>query len=158
MVANFFNDLNNARVAENLVYSTFGAKTKDYEFTQVGDKPAYYYKGDVIATAKDGREIGIEVKCDSRIGHTRNVLCEYKVFYYDSGTYGKGNMCSDYDIYTIVSYSTREIFVIDFKKLKEIYTKGYHKVIPHADQDTYCYLVPLSMVEASGALITTIGF
>lgn len=158
MVANFYTDLNKAKAAEELVYNILCEKSKDYNFKWVGDQREYFYKGDILAIAQDGREIGIEVKNDSRIGETRNVLCEYKVFYWDSGTYGKGNMESDYDIYCIVSASTREIFIIDFHKLKEIYTKGFRKVIPHVDQDTYCYLLPLSIVEKYNALITTLQF
>lgn len=158
MVANFYSDLSKARVAEKLICATFSDMTKDYTFTWVGDQHDYFCRGDVIATAKDGREIGIEVKMDGCIGQTRNVLCEYSVYYYETGEYGKGDMKKDCDIFTVVSYPTREIFVIDFKILKKIYTTGRRRRFQHDDQDTYCYLLPLSKVEASGALIATLSF
>lgn len=158
MVFNFFNDLNKARVAEGIVKDTFTALTDKYTFENVANDRQYFYKGDIKATAADGREIFIEVKDDSRIGDTHNVLCEYEVYYKNNGTFGKGNMKSDYDIYCVVSQTEQKIYVIDFPTLQQNYTKGNHKIIYHYDQDTYCYLLPLAVIKQLGGLIAVIDY
>lgn len=158
MIFNFYSDLAKAKGAENIVRETFTQLASGYKFEDCSNDRACYYKGDIKATAPDGREIYIEVKDDSRIHETKNVLCEYEVYYKDSDYYGKGNMKSDYDIYCVVSQQERKIYVIDFSILKQNYTKGYHKVIRHFDQDTYCYLCNLSLVRSWGALIAAVDY
>ena len=158
MVFNFYDDLNNARAAENIVKNTFAALSSNYTFENVADQREYFYKGDIRATAADGRQIYIEVKDDSRIADTGNVLCEYEVYYKDYGHFGKGNMQSDYDIYCVVSQAERKIYVIDFSILQANYKKGQHKVIYHWDQDTYCYLLPVSTIKKLGGLITVVNY
>ena len=158
MVFNFFEDLNKARVAEGIVKDTFTALTDKYTFENVANDRQYFYKGDIKAIAADGREIFIEVKDDSRIADTHNVLCEYEVYYKESGYFGKGNMKSDYDIYCVVSQTEQKIYVIDFPTLQQNYTKGYHKIIYHYDQDTYCYLLPLAVIKQLGGLIAAIDY
>lgn len=143
MVTDFYKDLNNARKAEALVALIFSMCTNKYKFDNVGDIREYFYKGDIKATAADGREIFIEVKDDSRIADTHNVLCEYGNYYKESRTYGKGNMQAEYDIYCINSKSERRIYVIDFAILKANYKLGRSKIIYHDEQDTYCTLLPL---------------
>lgn len=82
----------------------FEASTDKYTFEDVSDLPQYYHKGDIKATClEDGREIFIEVKDDSRIHQTKNILCEDEVYYKDADYWAPGNMESDYDIYVIVS-------------------------------------------------------
>lgn len=167
MVANFYADLSRAHVAEKMVADIFRGLTDKYNFTWVGNEEEYYHKGDIIATTKDGRKIFIEVKNDSRIGQTRNVLCEEIVDYFkpikDKPNYftresKKGNMYSNYQIYCVVSHETKEIFVIDFKKLKEFYRQYRYISITHEEQETHGYLVPLDKIKACGGLIATIGF
>lgn len=82
---------------------TFSAATKKYTFEDVSNNREYFYKGDIKATSSTGKEIFIEVKDDSRIAESKNVLCEYEVYYKESNYYGKGNMKSNYDIYCVVS-------------------------------------------------------
>lgn len=158
MVFNFYTDLNNAREAERIVLEKFSQLAPQYTFTNVSNERQYFHKGDIKATAADGREIFIEVKDDSRIHQTHNVLCEYKVYYYESATYGRGNMESDYDIYTVVSKAERKIYVLDFPTLQANYKKGQRKEIPHYDQCTYCYLVSLKTLEQCGAIIDIIDY
>lgn len=158
MVFNFFDDLNKARVAESIVLDTFSQLTTGYSFENVANERKYFYKGDIKAIAADGREIFIEVKDDSRIADTGNVLCEYEVYYKESGTFGKGNMKSDYDIYCVVSQSEQKIYVIDFDTLQANYKKGQHKIIRHYDQDTYCYLLPIDTIKKLGGLIAVVDY
>lgn len=147
-----------AKVAELLTVDILSKLTDEYSFTWVGDVKEYRYKGDIIATAADGREIMIEVKNDSCIATTGNVLCEEEVYVKDSDRYNKGNMYCDSDIFAVVSQEERLIYFFDFKRLKEIYKKGYYKVIPHLEEITYCYLLELCRAKQWGAFITKIKY
>ena len=81
----FLLDLNEAHIAENLVREVLASLTNEYVFESVADNREYYHKGDIKATSANGEEILIEVKDDSRIGDTGNILCEESVYYYSSG-------------------------------------------------------------------------
>lgn len=158
MVSNFWIDLENAKSAERLVREKLQELLPDYLIEDVSNERQYFYKGDLRATdLESGDTIFIEVKKDSRIAETQNVLCEYEVFYNDSG-FKKGNMYSDYDIYTIVSEDERKIYVLDFDILQANYKSGKHKIIKHFDQTTYCYLMPLAQLKAMGALIAEVTY
>lgn len=154
----FLVDLESAKNGERIVKEQLQKLLPDYIIDDVSNERQYFYKGDLRATDKEsGDSIYIEVKQDSRIADTQNVLCEYSVFFDDKG-FTKGNMFSDYDIYTIVSQSERKIYVIDFAILKANYKSGKHKIIQHYDQTTYCYLCSLDSVRAWGALIAEINY
>lgn len=158
MVKDFYNDLAKARKAEVLVRDVFASLSDKYTFTTVGDQREYFHKGDIIAVDASGNEHFIEVKDDSCIGRTHNVLCEEEVFYDSIGDFLPGNMYSDYEIYCVVSQSTQKIYVIDFKTLKRIYHKGKYAAMEHRDQTTYCYLVPLAMIQREGGMIAEIDY
>ena len=158
-VTNFLSDLDKAREAEDLVCNLFSKMTDEYLFENVGDQREYFHRGDIKAIHKgSGREIFIEVKDDSRIHETKNILCEEEVYFKDNDYWGKGCMHSEYDIYVIVSRVSNKIFVLDFKKLQHFYKDGEFKVVDHASQTTYCYLYPLGDAAARGALITAFGY
>lgn len=115
--------------------------------------------GDIIATDKvSGDRIFIEVKKDGCIAKTHNLLCEEKVYYYETKSYKKGNFHSGYDVYCVFSEAERKIYVMDFRKLKEHYKSGKAKIIRHSEQDTYCYLCPLQSVRSWGAMIAELDF
>ena len=158
MIRDFYKDLEAAKPAEQLVLNTLASLATGYTFTDVSDIKEYRYKGDIMCTAADGKQIFIEVKNDSRIADTGNILCEYQNYIKDADYFIKGNMCSDYDYYTIVSQQQRKIYIIDFSILKANYTKGQHKVIRHYDQDTYCYLLPLGVIKQLGGLVAVLDY
>jgi hypothetical protein len=103
MLKDFFSDMENAKQAELLVRDTLAALTKDYTFVAIGDVKEYRYKGDIKAIDAAGNELFIEVKDDSRIADTGNILCEEENYIKDGDYYIKGNMHCDSDIYCIVS-------------------------------------------------------
>ena len=159
MVDNFYSDLRAARGAELLVKEVLSQLTDAYTFEDVSNKREYFYKGDILAIERaTGKRVFIEVKDDSCIARTRNVLCEENVLYYDTNTIEKGNMGANYDIYCVVSQQERKIYVIDFATLQRNYKKGIYKVIPHPTQTTYCYLCSLHQVAEWGAGICTIDY
>lgn len=158
MVSDFYSNLAQAKEAEDIVLNVFSTMSDKYDFVSVSDNPAYYYKGDILAISEDGREIGIEVKDDSRIAETMNVLCEDEVYYKSCDYYGKGNMQSDYDIYCVVSRQEKKIYVIDFDILRANYRKGEFREIRHPQQTTYCYLLNIGTIQRLGGLIATIHY
>lgn len=158
MIKQFWLDLEDARKVEDLVRETFAGMTNEYTFEDVSKERQYFHKGDIRATAADGRQIYIEVKNDGRIADTGNVLCEEENYFFDSGSYAKGNFHSDYEIYCVVSQEERKIYVMDFKVLKANYKKGEFKAIHHPEQISYCYLLPLYIVKRYNGLIAEVSY
>ena len=158
MVSNFWDDLSLGRRAEQLVLDKFSELTQDYTFSNVGAQREYFNKGDILATAADGKQVFIEVKDDSRIAETHNLLCEEANYYYATGNTAKGNFYSDYQIYCVVSRAESKIYVMDFSILKEHYKSGKYKEIKHWEQITYCYLCSLDSVRSWGAMIAEVEF
>lgn len=156
MVANFYSDLEKAKTGEAITLSVLQHTTDEYVFDDVSEDEEYYYRGDIRATDNDWGldEFYLDVKMDSRIADTGNILCEEKVYFKESGTYSKGNMKSDYDYLAIISVDAQRIFIIDFPKLKKHYKEGRFYTKDHGEQITYGTLFPLSkawkynMVEA----------
>lgn len=155
----FKKDLAEAKAAEKIVLDTFSSLATGYTFTDVSADSSCYYRGDIKAVAADGTEIFIEVKNDNRIADTGRILCEEEVYYYENDYYSKGNMSCNSDYFCIVSQSERRIYVLDFKKLKEIYKRyGEYKIIKHAFQESYVYLLDLCWAKSKGALIHKITY
>ena len=87
MTSDFFSDLTSAKGAEQKVLETLSSLTNDYEFIDVSNKQEYWHKGDILAINKaTGARTFIEVKDDSRIAETHNILCEERIFFYESKT------------------------------------------------------------------------
>ena len=158
MIKGFYDDLREAQKAEQLVLRTLQERTNDYTFLAIGTEREYFHKGDIKVVANNGKENFIEVKNDSVIYKTGNILLEDEVYYKDNDWYGKGNLHSDYEYYAIVSEQERRIYILDFSILREASRLGEYKVIEHPSQITYCYLLPLGIAKAKGAVITTLNY
>ena len=157
MISNFKRDLEAARDAEILVLQLLAGATDAYTFEWVGDNRDYFHKGDIKAVNKStGLESFIEVKDDSRIADTDNVLCEDRVDYDDYSAIG--NIHNKYNIYTVVSKQERKIYVIDGEVLKANYKLGEFKYIQHRQQATAAYLLPLAIIKRKGGLLATISY
>lgn len=158
MLSTFMLDLQGAKAAERITLEAFQRHSPQFKFIDISANPDYYYKGDLLAVGANGKRYYIEVKDDSRIADTHNVLCEYGVFMNDSGAMRKGNMYSSCDLYCVVSKQEHLIYVLDFQKLQAIYKEGKHKTIQHKEQTTYAYLCSLEMLDAVGAVLGTLEF
>ena len=158
MLNNFNRDLEIGKRAEQIVFEVFSSLDSDRKYEMVGGFREFFYMGDIVALDKDDKPTYIEVKNDSRIADTGNVLCEEEVYYKRHDYYGKGNMECDCDIYAVVSEEQRKIYVIDFKVLKSNYRKGIYKVIEHPQQITYCYLLDLNTLKRLGGLISVVNY
>lgn len=145
MVSNFYSDMAKAKKGEQIVLNVLQHTTDEYVFDDVSNLVDYRYRGDIRALDECWGldEYCLDVKMDSCIGRTGNILCEEKVYFYDAG-WAKGNMQSDYDALAIISVDTQKIYIIDFPKLKKHYKEGYTYYKDHGEQITYGYLFPLS--------------
>ena len=158
MLHDFKKDLEAAKDAELLTLQALADLTTLYSFEWVGDRRECRYKGDILATSANGEQFYIEVKNDKCIATTGNILCEEENYIKEDGRFIKGNMYAASDYFAVVSEQKRVIYIFDFQKLKSIYRKGEFKVIPHAEQDTYCYLLPFGTAKKYGALMHTINY
>lgn len=158
MSFDFWSDLAAAKKVEQKALECFSRLTDQYTFIDVSDDRSYYHKGDIKAIAADGREIMLEVKGDTRIADTHNVLCEEANYWFDRGGYTKGNMYSDYQYYCIVSQEAGQIIVIDFAVLRANYKNSNHRyiTISHKDNDSYCYLFPLKELKELGGIVAIV--
>lgn len=156
MVSNFSADLAAAKQAEQLVKEAIAAA--GYQVLDVSEDPQYYHTGDLKVMTPSGERF-VEVKDDSRIADTKNILCEEEVFYKETNQFVKGNMYSNYDIYAVVSQSERKIYFFDFSIMKQIYKRfGTYKQIQHPEQYSNCYLLELCRAKQFGALIAKINY
>lgn len=161
MLANFTRDLGIGRRAEVIALEVFRQLTNDFTFEDVANQKEYYHIGDIKAIEKaTGDSFFLEIKNDSRIADTHNVLCEDSVYYYRDGVTKQGNMYNQGTrYYCVVSERERKIYMIDFFILQSIYKKrGRFIRIPHAEQESNCYLVSLKTLEEAGALKGTINY
>lgn len=161
MLENFTRDLGIGRRAELTALEVFRQITDEFTFEDVANQKEYYHIGDIKATEKaTGDSFFLEIKNDSRIAQTHNVLCEDSVYYYKDRVRKRGNMYNEGTrYYCIVSESERKIYMIDFFILQNIYKKrGRFITIPHIDQESNCYLISLKTLEEAGALKGTISY
>ena len=155
MTSDFFSDLASAKGAEQKVLEKLSSLTNDYEFIDISNEQEYWHKGDILAINKaTGARTFIEVKDDSRIAETHNILCEERIFFYESKKWVRGNFYSDYEIYAIYSASENKIYIFDFSILKKIYMRdGYFTKIQHKENLNEVILLPFDKAVAAGALI-----
>lgn len=159
-MSQFTDDLAIGRRAELIVKDVFSKLYEQCEFIDVAANKDFYYIGDIkVINKMSGNERYIEVKNDSRIADTHNVLCEDEYFNKYNGEFIKGNMhnCGTW-LYCVVSEQERKIYTFDYAALQAIYRKGEFKQIKHNTQDTYAYLLPLSMLKNRGILLETINY
>lgn len=116
-------------------------------------------KGDLIAVDWYGQRTYIEVKNDSCIATTGNVLCEEMVYYDGNGVWKPGFMYNDSEVFAVLSQADRKIYFIDFKVLQSIY-KHYpgREMRKAADQMSYVYLVPIGNVKKHNGLLGVISY
>lgn len=157
MLKEFKEDLAAAKVAEQIAKTAIAAA--GYKVFDVADQPEFYHKGDLQIQLPTGELRYVEVKDDSRIADTGNILLEDEVYYKAQDTFVPGNIHGEYDIYAVVSQSERKIYFFDFARLKEIGTKyGTYKTIQHPKQYSNCYLLELCRASQFGALIAKINY
>ena len=159
MLTEFKNDLAEGKEAERIALEALAAFNSSWTLEDVSDVRECRYLGDIKAThIPTGKVQYIEVKNDKCIATTQNILCEEENYINETNSFIRGNMSGKGDIYAIVSQQERKIYLLDYKILRQIYKKGQYKVIPHAQQTTYCYLLELCRAKQWGALINILEY
>ena len=100
----FLTDAAAAREAEELVAAVMASLTSTWNFEVLEGEDENQHKGDIRVTDPvTGFSLFLEVKDDSRIATTGNVLCEVTKFFENTQTYKPGNMSYDYEYYCVIS-------------------------------------------------------
>ena len=153
----FNKDLQQGKEGEQIVkqyLQKVGCQVKD-----VSEQPQYYHIGDFFITSPSGQKRYVEVKNDTVIAKTENILCEEEVYFKENDYAKPGFMYSNYDIYAVVSQEEEKIYFFNFAKLKEIYKRfGTWKKIDHKDQYSNCYLLELCRAKQFGALMAIVNY
>lgn len=152
MLTNFEKDRQAAKEAEQIVFNFLASGLKDFTITNVSESKGCLLKGDILAEC-GGAQFFIEVKDDSRINETHNILFEEAVYYKWSGATQRNEI--DTDIYAVVSKAENKIYFFNFRKLKKLAKFAPSRTIPHEEQTTYCKLIDLEATKRSGAYLGT---
>ena len=180
MFDKFKTDLNNAKEAEKIVKDVLESMTNDFDFQDVSEKKECWHLGDIKAYYNycsycSGFGFGdnplsydeyeeykynyyIDVKDDSRIGDTGNILCEEKVYYKKNGIVKDGFMYNLYDYLAIVNEKDKMIYILDFHLLQKVYKQGRKMRLYYSDQYSDVYLYSLDKAKDNGILMAVIGY
>ena len=150
MLSNFEKDRLAAKEAEQIVLNFLSTGLPQYQFKDVSESRGCLLRGDIVAYL-DNMQLFIEVKDDSCIATTHNVLVEDAVYYHSSGNVQKYQSSSD--VYTVVSKEERKIYFFNHEKLKKLAKFAPARTIVHEEQTTYCNLVSLDDTKRTGAFL-----
>jgi hypothetical protein len=158
--SNFKVDLQNSKEAEKIVLSVLAkCAFEDKYFEDVSDIPDFWHYGDIVVRDRDGMfDCFIDVKDDSRIADTRNILCEERVYYTNNNQFKEGFMYSGYDYIAIVSKKEKKIYIIDFKKLQKHYKEGRSMCLSYGWQYSDIFLYPLDKAYKYNMVVAEIEY
>ena len=163
---NVKDDAEIARPAEEKAIRILELAFPNAEIENLHDKREFWHKGD-IELAFPSMTIYGDVKDESVIHRTGNVFCEnHKYFYTDKETRSidvtqksDGWMkASDYDVVIILDDIDKNIYLINFKKLKEFYENWSLKPAWLSDAKAWGNCVPLHTCQSRGALLWHIRY
>lgn len=160
MANKFQKDLAKAKIGENIVFQVLQGCTDKYEIVNVSNEKDYWHKGDFILNDVDeGVSYFLDVKDDSRIYDTHNLLAEHKVWYKNGGL-KDGFMFSGYDYVAYLSQQDKIIYMLDFKLWQRYYLSksDRHLNIGHGYQSTDAYLMSLDKARKLGIVIAEIEY
>ena len=119
----YMEDVNAHKPAEKIVTQVLNNLNNGYHFEDVADNEKYFNKGD-IKMIKDGKRTRcIDVKDDDKIANTGNFFVESDGWSKIYNCPKKGWISSKYDYVAVISQSEQIIWILSFKRLKEIYNK-----------------------------------
>lgn len=158
--SNFKVDLKNSKEAEKIVLQILAkCALFEYKFEDVADIPEFWHYGDIVAYDRDGMfDCFIDVKDDSRIADTHNILCEESVYYTNSNQFKEGFMYSEYDYIAIVSKKEKKIYIIDFKELQKHYKEGRSMRLSYSWQYSDVFLYPLTKAYKFNIVVAEIEY
>lgn len=163
IVSDFKRDLLKSKKSEKIALDVLAFlgdldTTGDYAIENVADIEEYWHLGDLLITDRDGLEVFVDVKDDSRIADTRNILCEDKVYYRNTKKKADGFMYSGYNYLAVVSQPEKKIYIIDFAKLQKEYKKGRFIILNYTWQYSEIFLYPLDTAIKKGMIMAEIEY
>lgn len=161
MFKDFLSDLKKAQVGENIVCNVLSQLLgeDDYTISNVALDKQLYDKGDISVTDSWGDTVYIDVKDDSCICDTGNILAEHRVWFKGKGWLDGFMQKAQYNYVAYLSRADQKIYMLDFSLWKKYYKKVFkrHLYIDHnGEQTTDGYLMSLNKARELGIVIAEI--
>lgn len=159
----YMEDVNANKGAEEITREVLNSLNNGFTYKDVSDDEKCFNKGD-IKMQKDGkRDKYIDVKNDKELANTGNFFVEAGGYSKIYGTRKQGWIGSHYDYVAVISQAEGIIWILSFKRLKEIYkdTKltGGNKVTSEFwDNVKYGYTIPVYKAIELGAVLAKIEY
>lgn len=159
----YMEDVNAHHPAEKIVLEVLNNLNNGFTFEDVAENERYFNKGDIKMIKEGKRTRCIDVKDDGVISKTGNFAVEAGGYSKIYGYRKKGWIDSKYDYVAVISQEDYTIWLLSFKRLKEIYDKtgltGGRKVTSDFwDNVKYNYLVPVHKAIELGAVLAKITY
>ena len=159
----YMQDVNAHKPAELITTEVLNNLNNGYTFEWVADNEKYFNKGD-IKMIKNGKKTKcIDVKDDDEIADTGNFYVEADGWSKQYNCPKKGWISSNYDYVAVISQKIKTIWILSFKRLKEIYNKtdltGGRKVTSDFwDNIKYGYVIPIDKAIELDAVMAKIKY
>lgn len=162
MVKGFYSDLAKAKKGEDIVRQVLQGCQDKYSITDVSEIKEMWHRGDIeIHDVEENISYYLDVKDDSRIAQTGNLLAEHRVYYVKDNKWTEGFMQrATYDYVGYLSQQNKIIYILDFKLWQKYYLSKSEKHIhiPHGYQTTDGYLMSLDKARKLGIVIAEIKY
>lgn len=120
------------------------------QFYSVRNDPEFFHIGDLITV--DGK--GWDVKDDGVINWSQNVFCETRKYWPDGDITDGWMLNGEYTYLVVLDRVKKNIYVLDFEKLKKIYKTGKFKSrIDMGDNYTDGFTVSLAKCRKQNILV-----
>ena len=159
----YLEDVNAHKPAELITTEVLNNLNNGYEFEYVADDEKYFNKGDIKMKKKGKKALCIDVKDDQKIAETGNFAVEAGGWSKIYNCPVKGWIDSNYNYLAIISREAQTIWILSFKRLREIYNKtdltGGRKVVSDFwDNIKYNYLISIDKAIELGAVLARIEY
>ena len=159
----YMDDVNANRPAELIVIEVLNNLNNGYTYVDVAQIEQYYCRGDILMK-KDGKKTKkIDAKNDGEVAETGNFAVEAGGYSKIYGYRKKGWIDSQYDYVAVISQQAKTIWILSFKRLKEIYkdtalTGGRLVTSEFWDNIKYNYLIPVYKAIELGVVLAKITY
>ena len=159
----YMEDINANRPAELIVLEVLNNLNNGYTYEDVAKIEKYYCKGDILMK-KDGKKTKkIDAKNDGEVADTGNFAVEAGGYSKIYGYRKKGWIDSQYDYVAVISQQAKTIWILSFKRLKEVYkdtalTEGRLVTSEFWDNVKYNYLIPVYKAIELGVVLAKITY
>lgn len=159
----YMEDVKANRPAELIALEVLRNLNNGYTYEDVAENEAYYCKGDILMKKDGKRAKRLDVKNDKEIADTDNFAVEAGGWSKIYDCPKKGWIDSRYDYVAVVSQKANVIWILSFKRLKEVYkdtklTGGRVVTSNFWDNIKYNYLIPVYKAIELGVVLAKIDY